>query len=61
MKDALALEAECPNVLCVLPKNEARATFKTYQGNVTESTLKGCNGYLCRLDALGSARGQIPL
>ena len=41
MKDALAIEAECPNVLCVLPKNEARATFKTYQGDVTESTLKG--------------------
>ncbi|RKU08148.1 hypothetical protein C6503_23490 [Candidatus Poribacteria bacterium] len=41
MKDALAIEAECPDVLCVLPESEAQATFKTYQGDVTESSLKG--------------------
>ncbi len=41
IEDALAIERECPNVLCVLPKVETRATFKTYRANVLGSTLKG--------------------
>ena len=41
IEDALAIERECPDVLCVLPQIGHRATFKTNHGNLMGATLTG--------------------
>ena len=42
LEDALAIEAACPNVINVLPKNRSGfVTFKTRQGQGTQTILEG--------------------